>query len=713
MVRKMAYVGFSYLVGLFFASFFNSLTLIPLAVAAWLIAMLCHVFCKVGDKAKTAIVCIYFCVIGIIVYSAYYVFIHNNITKYDGYEVIISGEILDVNDYNSDKSLYIVKGKVNNDVEATLTCFYDTKSCKKGDKVIIHGNAERYENTYEFASEDYYSSKGIYLQCVDVQSFVLMRSNDFSVINLLDLYSNKIYETIEDVLPEEESAVLIAMLFGDKSGIENSTKELLYRAGIGHMMAVSGAHLAIISILVSEVLKMFRVGRYPKLVLQVLIILTFTVMSGMSISVIRSAIMILILQVSSLFKRRYDLLNSLGLAVLLLTAFTPYVVRDASFLLSVAGVFGVGVVAPAIIKEFENYFKLIAPVKSLIMSFTASIVILPVSMIFFDETSVVSPISNLLLLPLCTIALVLVVLVAITACVPILAVPLLTISGICCKLIIIISEYIGKQKWACIPLGFNWLKVFFIVISALVIFLYFISKDALVIFFLSIFALSLSMYTINLNKAIEDENIIIAVIGDKNASSLVIHNSNTACIVDLNSGGECAKSVKKYLCRNGIYDIDSVILSVDSLTSEPVYIEEMGLFDIDSVLVPKGQYMLGDTSALGKITCRYEPKKGTVKMRGYDIEFRKDNQVRIIFNDVSVDAVNSNKSYSFGSDEVFIAYAGTDQQDVSSNIYIACNSEAQVCTYKERQVFIGKCVELEVTPEGHISAEVLFDGDNN
>ena len=71
-------------------------------------------------------------------------------------------------------------------------------------------------------------------------------------------------------------------------------------------------------------------------------------------SVIRAFIMITLTGSSVLFYRRSDVLNSLCIAVIIITLPSPFVIRDASFLLSVSGAFGIGVFAQYMTKGMPD-----------------------------------------------------------------------------------------------------------------------------------------------------------------------------------------------------------------------------------------------------------------------------------------------------------------------------------------------------------------------
>lgn len=709
MVRKMAYVGFSYLAGLFFASFLNPNISLVIGTASAFLAVICLIL--YGTEKLKLCVCVISCSCGLVLYSLYSILIYQNVMKYDGCEVTFKGKIVSCTDYSDDKSGYILKGAVNDDVNAVVTCFSDSKDCNIDDYVCISGTAEAFENTYDFAVENYYKSYGIFLQINKVKSFEVTKNNSFSLLRHIKTYRDYLCEIIREYLPQEESSVIIAMLLGDKTDISDTTKALMYRAGIGHIMAVSGVHLTVVAIAVREFLKLLKANRYIRFAAVMLVVAAFSLLAGASQSVIRAAVMIAIVYGSDLFKRRYDSLSSIGAAIVILTVASPFAVRNASFLLSLGGVFGVAVLAPIIIKTIEEKFILDNISKSFIASLSAIVVIFPISMLFFDEVSIISPITNIVLLPFCICILIFGIIIAVTGGISFIAIPLLSISGICGKIVIFISEAVGKQAWAYVPLGYSFAKK--LVLLSLIIIAVVIIKTKSIRFtsFISVLVTCLCIAFIFIYRSTSDDRITVAVIGDEKSSVMIIHDNKTACIVDLKGGGKNSYSVRKYLNRVGINRIDSVILNADSITSQAVYMNDLKLFTVDSVLVPEGDYLLNDKAVLGKATVKYDNENSVVHMRNYDIEFTQNNTVCVKYKDIIVLAADSSEEYyKYDVCNVFIDYCGTEPQTNTSAVYIAMNKNAYVLTCRNRDVFIGENTQIIMYDNGKIETEEIENG---
>ena len=101
-------------------------------------------------------------------------------------------------------------------------------------------------------------------------------------------------------LDSESNALVDAIMFGDKSNIESDTKKMMYRAGIGHIMAVSGVHLSIVCSLFWFALKLTELNKFARFGIVLIPMFAFVMLSGASNSVIRAAVMLILVYGSSL-----------------------------------------------------------------------------------------------------------------------------------------------------------------------------------------------------------------------------------------------------------------------------------------------------------------------------------------------------------------------------------------------------------------------------
>ena len=151
-------------------------------------------------------------------------------------------------------------------------------------------------------------------------------------------------ETVRRALPGDEGAVMAAMCFGERSGVDRSWTTVFSRSGISHLLVVSGLHLSTVAGAV--LLLLSWCGRRRAAALAMPAVLGFMWLVGDTPSVIRAGVMVLVFLAGRLTRQRADGLNSLGLAATLLVLYNPYFVYSASFQLSFAATFGVLAIAP-------------------------------------------------------------------------------------------------------------------------------------------------------------------------------------------------------------------------------------------------------------------------------------------------------------------------------------------------------------------------------
>jgi ComEC/Rec2-related protein len=144
----------------------------------------------------------------------------------------------------------------------------------------------------------------------------------------------------------------------------------------------------------------FAANRKGRFAAAVAVIVILAVFFGLSASVVRAAVMLTIVFGGELFLRKGSTLNSLIFALLLILFVQPYAISDAGLLMSFAGTFGVGVVAPAI----SEARKLNRVADSFLVSACASLCVLPVAALFFGGFSILAPLTSVIILPFFTLA---------------------------------------------------------------------------------------------------------------------------------------------------------------------------------------------------------------------------------------------------------------------------------------------------------------------
>ncbi len=224
-------------------------------------------------------------------------------------------------------------------------------------------------------------------------------------------------EKISALLPEKQSSFVAAFLTGDKSCVSPDVKEELRESGLSHIIVVSGFHLSVLTQLMLMLLGLLM-PRKRRLapILCGIAVLFYMAVTGFSPSVTRAGVMQLTMLTALALSKRADPINSLGLAVLILTIADPYAAADVSLLLSFSATLGILAVSPSIslfIKEriapyagnaentkgrsLRRFLRFMTDVFSVALS--AYLFTLPVLVLYFRRIPLWSVLSNMLTAP--------------------------------------------------------------------------------------------------------------------------------------------------------------------------------------------------------------------------------------------------------------------------------------------------------------------------
>ncbi len=143
----------------------------------------------------------------------------------------------------------------------------------------------------------------------------------------------------------DSSALILALVFGDRSYLSNETVEAFQKSGIAHSIAISGLHIGCISFLFYIIFKSLICLLYPKLGLSFSIISLSSVISGLftltylkfikiQLSVIRACIMLIAPLAGYILNRKTDSFRNIEIACLIILAVWPESILYPGFQLS-------------------------------------------------------------------------------------------------------------------------------------------------------------------------------------------------------------------------------------------------------------------------------------------------------------------------------------------------------------------------------------------
>ncbi|MBQ3638891.1 MAG: ComEC/Rec2 family competence protein [Clostridia bacterium] len=217
----------------------------------------------------------------------------------------------------------------------------------------------------------------------------------------------------------ENGGLAAALLLGNRSFLAATDALRFRRAGISHLLALSGLHVGILIAAVERLLRLLRVPRVFRAVPVVLFSVGYLMLTGGAPSTARAVLMATVLYLAFLVRRNYDPITAISFALFLILAFRPHAVADLGLWMSFCAAGAIVVFVPAVRKFFERRGQAPRGIRKRLQSFlwgtllTLSVGLfafcatLPLSAVFFGEVSVVSVPVTMLLSPLVAVGLVL------------------------------------------------------------------------------------------------------------------------------------------------------------------------------------------------------------------------------------------------------------------------------------------------------------------
>ena len=210
----------------------------------------------------------------------------------------------------------------------------------------------------------------------------------------LELWRMALCAQLEKTAGKELGGILSGMLLGGSSRLEEGTRELFTANGMAHLLSVSGTHLLLLTSLLVALLK--PVPRPWRQLLVIAVLALYAALCGLRPPVLRALLMCAALLVGGSGAQRGRLLCLVAVVLLLCK---PLWLWDVGFQLSFTAAAGLVWLLPACKRLLGT--RLPEPVSAgLAVTLSAQLAVLPVEASSFHQFSLVSLLSNLLLVPL-------------------------------------------------------------------------------------------------------------------------------------------------------------------------------------------------------------------------------------------------------------------------------------------------------------------------
>lgn len=270
--------------------------------------------------------------------------------------------------------LELRRGRISVDLTSNEINSYERYLRSRGNKYIIRGS---YEDISLLANEAF-------------SPFELVGSTSYKLkAYILDFF--------DAVLSSENSSLIKSILFGNQGYMTEDLLGYFSRSGTSHIIAVSGLHIGILVLIIEKFFKVVGLGKNKSILMTLLILYLYSYMVGFPVSIIRAGFMYFLYVLAYFTNRRYDAINSLLFIALIAIIYNPFLIFSVSFQMSFAATLSILVLFPIFTSLLK---KLPRAISSLLgVTLAAQIGTLPIAAFYFNQVSIVAPLTNMLIVP--------------------------------------------------------------------------------------------------------------------------------------------------------------------------------------------------------------------------------------------------------------------------------------------------------------------------
>lgn len=281
---------------------------------------------------------------------------------------------------------------------------------KFGDKLIINCNLSLPSNFSDFDYKSFLASQKIYYTC----SFpsLIKREENYKISffkSKLETIKQSIKRLVKRNLPEPQAGLVLAMFLGDRREMSESLVENFRISGIGHLTAVSGTHINLISLFLLFILLFFGLKKKIALLPLIFILAFYVLLVGAKSSALRALLMSSFALLAWRNNRLIHPLSILSASAAIFLIFDYKSLIDIAWQLSFSAVLGIILFLPIFNDIKEKILKIISYSfikisKALLLAFFVSlsvqIMIWPLLAWHFNYVSLLSVFSNIIVFPI-------------------------------------------------------------------------------------------------------------------------------------------------------------------------------------------------------------------------------------------------------------------------------------------------------------------------
>lgn len=421
MKRPFCTVGFTFLLWLTVLTYLENSTLTLLfAFVAYLLFTLSLLIKKSRRSLFLPAVCLSVCISSILLFFSHNAFA--SVRDLIGGEYQIVAAVKEDPQYQIEYKRYYCKAEIisidgkgyKGNMRLSFSTEYEDINIddfKVGSELTFTGRLYEVGNGVKDIV-DYFKSEKIYVGANRISNLTVTQQNARPLSALGNNLRNHIATSLSKHFSKDTAVVLTALVTGDKEQLTDRIYSDFRLIGIAHLMAVSGMHLTILTMGAELMLRKMRSRKVKSAILSAFTVFVM-LLANFSPSVIRAGTMRLLKLRADSLHLRADPLNSLGFALTVILTFNPFACKSTGLLLSVLSTLSIITVSLPLseaistrsgdllkIKSNRLFSVHKAVIFSLITSFSIMVFTVPVLADSFGSFSLISPLANLVFLPL-------------------------------------------------------------------------------------------------------------------------------------------------------------------------------------------------------------------------------------------------------------------------------------------------------------------------
>ncbi len=223
-------------------------------------------------------------------------------TKYKSIQTEIKVEGIIVSNVKEKeyKNEYIIKvksinlNKKYNNTHLKLSIKNNKNKLEYGDKIIFTGEFQEPEiqrNYGGFNYKQYLKTQKIYGLVTTNKIEKVEKGKYNKLLILINKLNQKIVNNANEILEKEEASLLTGILIGNKENLSKDMQESFRNSNLSHMLAVSGAHVTYVILVITIILKKSKINKKISKVITIILLAIFILLTEGTPSVTRACIM--------------------------------------------------------------------------------------------------------------------------------------------------------------------------------------------------------------------------------------------------------------------------------------------------------------------------------------------------------------------------------------------------------------------------------------